>query len=172
MAIETWAVGFGGNIKAMVGIDANGKIVNYSLLEHAETPGLGSKLTDWFKVKADIRGAEIGRKPFAVTKDGGDYDAITAATISSRAFLNAINKAVETYGMCFEWAHDEFPDAFSAATTLHQRRLLQHQEAEAADTPATAAMPADTMATSLPDSIATVPTPTHSITNPETPAVQ
>ena len=51
IAIETAELGFGGNITTIVGIDANGTIVDYSLLQHAETPGLGSKLVDWFKVK-------------------------------------------------------------------------------------------------------------------------
>ncbi len=41
--------GFGGNIQIMVGFDMDNKIVNYSVLQHAETPGLGSKMSDWFK---------------------------------------------------------------------------------------------------------------------------
>lgn len=127
LAIESWAVGFGGNIKVMVGIDNTGKIVNYSLLEHAETPGLGSKLTDWFKVRSDIRNTSIANRPLTVSKDGGEFDAITAATISSRAFLNAINKAAETYMMCFDNAMSAHPDAFSEATTLLERRLRQKQ---------------------------------------------
>lgn len=154
IAIETWAPGFGGQIKAMVGIDAKGTIVNYSLLEHAETPGLGSKLVDWFKVKSDIRGTEISASPLAVSKDGGNYDAITAATISSRAFMAAVNKAIETYGMCFDWASGEYPDAFSEATTLHQRRV-NHRTGTATAT-ATPSDTIDTMsaATAHPDSIA------------------
>lgn len=127
LAIEAWAVGFGGNIKVMVGIDNEGNIVNYSLLEHAETPGLGSKLTDWFKVRSDIRNTSIAKRPFTVSKDGGEFDAITAATISSRAFLDAINKATETYMQCFDNATASNPDAFSEATTLLERRLQQKQ---------------------------------------------
>ncbi|MBQ5925643.1 MAG: RnfABCDGE type electron transport complex subunit G, partial [Paludibacteraceae bacterium] len=96
IAIETAELGFGGDVTTMVGFDANGVLVEYSLLQHAETPGLGSKLVDWFKVKSDIRGAGADKMPLRVSKDGGNYDAITAATISSRAFLNSINKAYET----------------------------------------------------------------------------
>ena len=117
IAIETAELGFGGNITTIVGIDANGAIVDYSLLQHAETPGLGSKLVDWFKVKSDIRGADANKMPLNVSKDGGEYDAITAATISSRAFLNSINKAYETYQI----AKGETPsvDAWSGATTIN-----------------------------------------------------
>ena len=115
IAIETAELGFGGDITTMVGFDANGVLVEYSLLQHAETPGLGSKLVDWFKVKSDIRGANSANMPLQVSKDGGEYDAITAATISSRAFLNSINKAYETYQI----ARGETPtvDAWSEATS-------------------------------------------------------
>ena len=117
IAIETKELGFGGDVTTMVGFDANGTIVDYSLLAHAETPGLGSKLVDWFKVKSDIRGVSSDKMPLRVSKDGGEYDAITAATISSRAFLNSINKAYETYQI----ARGETPtvDAWSSATSIN-----------------------------------------------------
>ena len=95
-AIETSVDGFGGTFRVMVGFDAEGNILGYEILEHQETPGLGSHIEHWFK-NADKPGQNIiGRKAtgkFAVSKDGGDVDAITAATISSRAFLKAINQA-------------------------------------------------------------------------------
>lgn len=96
-AIEINENGFGGNIKMMVGIDAQGQIVDYSILELAETPGLGSKMVDWFRTKSDIRGANVADGEMKVSKDGGNYDAITAATISSRAFMKGVNAAMETY---------------------------------------------------------------------------
>lgn len=99
-AVETEADGFGGPQKIMVGFDAEGRIYNYEVLEHQETPGLGDKISYWFK-NADKPGQNIiGRQAtgaFVVSKDGGDVDAITAATISSRAFLKAINKAYVAY---------------------------------------------------------------------------
>ena len=117
IAIETKELGFGGDVTTMVGFDANGTIVDYSLLAHAETPGLGSKLVDWFKVKSNIRGVSSDKMPLRVSKDGGEYDAITAATISSRAFLNSINKAYKTYQI----ARGETPtvDAWSSATSVN-----------------------------------------------------
>ena len=131
IAIETAELGFGGNITTIVGIDANGAIVDYSLLQHAETPGLGSKLVDWFKVKSDIRGADANKMPLNVSKDGGEYDAITAATISSRAFLNSINKAYETYQI----AKGETPsvDAWSGATTINTTDSVATTDSTAID---------------------------------------
>ncbi len=98
-AVETSAMGFGGDLKILVGFDAKGNILNYSLLSHAETPGLGSKADVWFKKdnKGDITGMNPGEAELAVSKDGGKVDAITASTITSRAFLKAINNAYKAY---------------------------------------------------------------------------
>lgn len=99
-AIETDELGFGGLIKLMVGIDKDGNLVNYSILSHSETPGLGSKMDKWFVEKSSVCGTPVSAAPLSVTKDGGSVDAITAATISSRAFLSAVNKAFDTYKAC------------------------------------------------------------------------
>lgn len=99
-AVETSEIGFGGKFKIMVGFDGEGKVVNYQILEHQETPGLGSHMTHWFKNADKSTQNIIGRQgtgSFGVSKDGGDVDAITAATISSRAFLSAINKAYNAF---------------------------------------------------------------------------
>ena len=98
-AVESSAMGFGGELKVLVGFDADGKIYDYSLLSHAETPGLGSKAADWFKEgnKGSIKGMNPGEAPLTVSKDGGQIDAITASTITSRAFLNAVNAAYAAY---------------------------------------------------------------------------
>jgi len=93
--------GFGGNIQIMVGFDTENKIVNYSVLQHSETPGLGSKMTQWFKdttkPNQSIIGRDLSTGPLNVSKDGGNIDAITASTITSRAFLEAVNKAYAVY---------------------------------------------------------------------------
>ena len=98
-AVESSANGFGGPLTVLVGFDAEGNIIDYSLLSHAETPGLGSKAADWFKKggKGDITGKNPGQAPLAVTKDGGQIDAITASTITTRAFLQAVNNAYAVY---------------------------------------------------------------------------
>ncbi len=85
--------GFNGLIEVMVGFDAENKIVGYEVLTQNETPGLGAKMPAWFKSgKGNIIGKQATGN-FIVSKDGGDVDAITAATISSRAFLRTVNAA-------------------------------------------------------------------------------
>ena len=98
-AVESSANGFGGALNVLVGFDKDGNIIDYSLLSHAETPGLGSKAADWFKKgqKGDITGKNPGKGALVVSKDGGDVDAITASTITTRAFLNAVNNAYAAY---------------------------------------------------------------------------
>ena len=97
-AVETIANGFGGELKLLVGFDPEGKILGYTLLEHAETPGLGAKADKWFQKgeKGDIIGMSPA-DPLTVSKDGGQVDAITASTITSRAFLLAVNNAYNAY---------------------------------------------------------------------------
>ena len=85
--------GFGGKVKVMIGFDNEGNITGYNVLDCSnETPGLGAKMPDWFQAtgKGNVIGMNPGKKPVTVKKDGGDVDAITAATISSRAFCDAI----------------------------------------------------------------------------------
>ncbi|MEG0795378.1 MAG: RnfABCDGE type electron transport complex subunit G [Odoribacter sp.] len=95
-AVKTYTNnGFGGQVWLMVGFNPDETIANYSILEHKETPGLGSKMDQWFTKdgKGNVIGKKPGTKGLKVRKDGGDVDAITAATISSRAFLDAVNRA-------------------------------------------------------------------------------
>lgn len=99
-AVESFTnKGFSGEIRVIVGFDTEGKIKDYSVLQHSETPGLGSKMQEWFRTdrnKQNVIGREVG-SGLKVSKDGGDVDAITAATISSRAFLDAINRAYAAF---------------------------------------------------------------------------
>ena len=92
--------GFGGEISIMVGFNADGSIRNYQVLKHAETPGLGSKMQEWFRTDKNhqsILGLNPGKGEMKVCKDGGNIDAITAATISSRAFIDAIQNAYRAF---------------------------------------------------------------------------
>ena len=97
-AVQSTTMGFGGDLKVLVGFDPEGKILGYTLLEHAETPGLGAKADQWFQKgqKGDVIGKSPA-EPLTVSKDGGQVDAITASTITSRAFLKAINNAYTAY---------------------------------------------------------------------------
>lgn len=100
-AIQTYSYeGYGGKIEVMVGMDKEGTISNYTILSASETPGLGSKTSFWFKTpkgNQDIRGKNPAKDNFKVKKDGGDFDAITASTISSRAFLSSISSAFDAF---------------------------------------------------------------------------
>ncbi len=101
-AVKTYTKnGFSGFISIMAGFDTNGNISGYSILEHEETPGLGSKMDMWFNNSEKPDQNVVGKNPettnFTVSKDGGDIDAITASTITSRAFLEALTLAYESY---------------------------------------------------------------------------
>lgn len=113
-AVEsTTTQGFSGNFTIMVGFDIEGNILGYSVTKHSETAGLGAKMVDWFKAgnKGDItgknpwnelNGSDDWQNALRVSKDGGQIDAITASTISSRAFLNAVNIAAEAWKVYLE----------------------------------------------------------------------
>ena len=111
-AVQSTTNGFGGPLKVLVGFDNEGNVLGYTILEHAETPGLGAKAADWFQKgqKGDITGKNPGQTKFTVSKDGGDIDAITASTITSRAFLLAVQNAYE------ELKKQQNPDGTSGAT--------------------------------------------------------
>ena len=96
-AIKSSTVGFGGPLVLMVGITADGKVYNTSVLAHSETPGLGAKCTTDEHFMAQFKGFDPSVKMLTVKKDGGDVDAITASTITSRAYSSAIRNAVEAF---------------------------------------------------------------------------
>lgn len=138
-AVKTSVNGFSPNLTVLTGFDNDGNILGYEILATAETPGLGAKAGQWFQ--KDGKGCIIGKNPgvdnLTVSKDGGDVDAITASTITSRAFLKAVN--IE-YSVIFK------DDASSGAT--------RRGEAAPADSSAVSA-PADSLSVAEPaDSIA------------------
>ena len=98
-AVKAVANGFGGPIEVLVGFNEAGNILGYTILSTVETPGLGVKADTWFQKggKGDIIGRNPGEKELSVTKDGGEIDAIPASTITSRAFLGAVNAAYHAF---------------------------------------------------------------------------
>ena len=90
---------FGDTFNLMVGFDTEGNIVQYVVLSQKETPGLGAKMDNWFKneekPKQNILGKNPAKDNLTVSKDGGDVDAITASTITSRAFLETVERAYQ-----------------------------------------------------------------------------
>ncbi len=98
-AVETFTnTGFSGEIKLMVGFSPEGSIVDVAVIKHAETPGLGDKMESG---KSDFHVQFQGKNPedfkLSVTKDKGDVNAITASTISSRAYCKAVQRAYDAY---------------------------------------------------------------------------
>ncbi len=92
-AVKTYTEkGFGGRIELMAGFRTDGSIVNIKVLEHKETPGLGTKMSDKKFISQFI---DKNPRNFSlkVSKDGGNVDAITAATVTSRAFCDAMQRA-------------------------------------------------------------------------------
>ena len=96
-AIESGTIGFGGPLTLMVGVSADGTVYNTSVLSHNETPGLGAKCTSDKKFMAQWQGLDPAQKILSVKKDGGDIDAITASTITSRAYTRAVAGALDVY---------------------------------------------------------------------------
>ena len=120
-AVETMSKkGFGGAIRLMVGFDAAGRVLNVNVLEQTETPGLGTKMADEGNpLFASFEGRDPGQMKLAVKKDGGDVDALTAATISSRAYVDAMARAYAAYKQTAEGAAPAAADTASGATAAN-----------------------------------------------------
>ena len=95
-AINVAPVGFGGPISIKVGFDFNGVIWNTKVLSQAETPGLGAKCVE-ASFSDQFKGFDPAAKKLSVKKDGGDVDAITASTITSRAYASGVALAAKVF---------------------------------------------------------------------------
>ena len=96
-AIKTFSnQAFGGRLELIVGFGINGKILGYKIVSSQETPGLGTKVND-AEFAAQFKGLIPSFNSFNVRQDGGEIDAITSATISSRAVIDAIRRAYNAY---------------------------------------------------------------------------
>ncbi|MBN2776445.1 MAG: RnfABCDGE type electron transport complex subunit G [Bacteroidales bacterium] len=116
-AVKTFSNnGFGGLITVMVGFDSEGKIIDSNVLEHKETPGLGDKtsksVAPWNEQFKGLDISQMKDQMLKVTKDGGVVNAITAATISSRAYCDAIQRGWKAYmdNISKAVAEDKQPD--------------------------------------------------------------
>ena len=127
-AVETLTKsGFGGSIRLMVGFLPDGNIYNVNVLEQAETPGLGSKMCDEGNALiSSIKDKNAFTLEFKVKKDGGELDALTAATISSRAYYDAVARAKEAYMVAS--GKKQWTDGVSGATTTENNEGEAAQE--------------------------------------------
>jgi electron transport complex protein RnfG len=96
-AVKSYSTGFGGVITLMVGITPDRVVYNTSVVSMSETPGLGAKIVPYGKFNAQFKDWNPTEKTLKVKKDGGDVDAITAATITSRAFTAAVQTALDVF---------------------------------------------------------------------------
>lgn len=115
--------GYSGDISILVGIDISGRLLGVRVIEHKETPGLGDKVdtkkSDWI---LDFAGKSLTNpsiENWAVTKDGGEFDAFTGATITPRAMVNRVRSVLEYYD--------------SARPSLIERAVLSSDQVELAN---------------------------------------
>jgi electron transport complex protein RnfG len=101
LAYEIYGSGYAGEIKLMLGVDAQGKVLGVRVLAHKETPGLGDKIdvkkTDWILRFTDL---SLGNPPvekWKVKKDGGQFDQFAGATITPRGVVRAIKEGLEFF---------------------------------------------------------------------------
>jgi electron transport complex protein RnfG len=101
VAFETSRRGYSGEIRVLLGIDENGKLLGVRVLQHTETPGLGDKIevtrSDWI---TRFTGKSLGDPPdkqWAVKKDGGPFDQFAGATITPRAVVNSIRDGLRLF---------------------------------------------------------------------------
>lgn len=97
--------GYAGEISGIVGFDIQSEVIGLVVLQHSETPGLGARVTE-----TDFRDQFTGEQPLQravrVRQDGGNIDAITAATVSSRAVAEIVNAAAEIFKEYQEADHE------------------------------------------------------------------
>lgn len=124
VAVESSTMAFGGDMRILVGFDNAKKILGYAILQTSETPGLGAKADKWFQQdgKSSIIGMSPSKDKLMVKQDGGDVDAITASTITSRAFLKAVRQAYDAVASASvdgETAASKQTDGETAASKQH-----------------------------------------------------
>jgi electron transport complex protein RnfG len=101
LAYEIFGSGYAGEMKLMLGMDTQGKVLGVRVLAHKETPGLGDKMEekkgDWI---LRFAGLSLGNPPpdkWKVKKDGGQFDQFTGATITPRGVIDAIRRGLELF---------------------------------------------------------------------------
>ena len=98
-AVQTTPGGFDNTITLMVGVDAEGNVLGISIVSHSETAGLGAVAAAGTPAGEAFRAGFVGKSgSVSVTKDGGEIDSITGATITSRAVCVGVNAALEVVG--------------------------------------------------------------------------
>lgn len=101
VAIELTGYGYGGAIRVLVGVDPTGTILGAAVLAHSETPGLGDKIetakSDWIRGFAGRSLGDPGSEGWKVAKDGGVFDQFSGATITPRAVVATVHRALSVF---------------------------------------------------------------------------
>ncbi len=97
-AFTSRAEGYGGSITVMIGVDANDDIHAIHILNHQETPGLGANIANP-EFTGQFSGQDAADGKTALRREGGNIEAVTAATVSSEAVTEAVNKGLNRYLM-------------------------------------------------------------------------
>lgn len=90
------ANGYGGPIRMMVGVAPNGELIGLEILQQNETPGLGNRVEEE-PFRTQFMGKGLPASRWKVTKDGGDFDQISGATISSRAVVEGLAAGLQGF---------------------------------------------------------------------------
>ncbi|WP_248768983.1 RnfABCDGE type electron transport complex subunit G [Pseudomonas sp. MWU12-2345] len=101
VVLQSRTQGYGGPLELMIGIGANGRLLGVKTLSHSETPGLGAKIADpgnlWWRQWLGKSSADTPDNDWKLKKDGGQFDQIAGATITSRAAVDAIHDALRYF---------------------------------------------------------------------------
>ncbi len=93
--------GYGGPMEILLGIDIKGRLLGVRVLSHTETPGLGDKIemskSSWIESFNGLGLDNLSESDWAVKKDGGQFDAFSGATITPRAVVNAVHRALKNF---------------------------------------------------------------------------
>lgn len=118
--------GYTGPIQLIVGINQNGLIKGVRVTSHKETPGLGDKIdikkSDWIRSFEGKSLDNLTPEQWKVKKDGGDFDQLTGATITPRAIVNAIYKALQFYRMNQVQLFQQSPDSELALSSTDSKQ--------------------------------------------------
>lgn len=101
VAYQTTALGYGGPILILLGVDKRGQLLGVRVLQHAETPGLGDKIeasrSDWIKSFDGLSLGSLLPDKWAVKKDGGQFDQFSGATITPRAVVRSVQHGLKFF---------------------------------------------------------------------------
>ena len=94
------ADGYNGPIRIAIGVNARRQILVVKILEHAETPGLGNGIhqdvSDWIQTFKGRALSDMAEADWDVRRDGGDFDALSGATVSPAAVIRTVHRSLQT----------------------------------------------------------------------------